>query len=256
MIPATLAERCHDLFKLALDAATKAEPVYVPIADKTDRCANHPNDKEPRDNAMRAEFVRMGDDEGQGLSPFWKWGFAAGWNARGRAAQQPTGAADLAEDQRAAVEFYTLNPSAALLDLHRRIGRPDQTAEIEAERNELAARIEEIEQAPWPEWATRCLKMIRQVSGYDGYDDQSQGVDLPEELGELIAQFNRLGDDFKRCAAERDRALAEIARQKLALEKIAGLSKEHPKDPIACANHAHSTAVLAIAPTANKEVTT
>lgn len=42
----------------------------------------------------------------------------------------------------------------------------------------------------WPEWATTCLKLIREVSGYDGYDD-AEGVDLPEELRELIHELSR-----------------------------------------------------------------
>ena len=41
--------------------------------------------------------------------------------------------ADLPEDQRTAVEFYTKNPSAALFDLTKRIATPMPTATAQAE---------------------------------------------------------------------------------------------------------------------------
>lgn len=73
------------------DALKAQEPVvrYVPIADETDRYGNHLNDNEPRDDALRSQFREMGDDVGQGLSSYWKWGFAAGWNAYKRSALRP-----------------------------------------------------------------------------------------------------------------------------------------------------------------------
>jgi hypothetical protein len=38
------------------------------------------NDTEPRDPESFAYLDGRGDDEGQGLDSYWKWGFAAGWN--------------------------------------------------------------------------------------------------------------------------------------------------------------------------------
>lgn len=71
--------------------ASQAEPVaihYVPIETRShaEKNGRHPNDNEARDDLMRAEFSRMGDDRGQGLCTYWKWAFAAGWNAHKRAA--------------------------------------------------------------------------------------------------------------------------------------------------------------------------
>ena len=58
----------------------------------------------------------------------------------------------------------------------------------ERERDELQERVNEAESPPWPEWAERMLKQVRAESGYYGYDDED-GVDLPAELGDLIAEF-------------------------------------------------------------------
>lgn len=52
--------------------------------------------------------------------------------------------------------------------------------------SDLAEKVESLERGPWPEWAEKCLKIIRKHSGYDGFDDASEGVDLPEELSELL----------------------------------------------------------------------
>jgi hypothetical protein len=67
-------------------------------------------------------------------------------------------------------------------------------AELQAENNELKDKVEQLEldSRIWPEWALKSLKLIRKQSGYDGYDDQSDGVDLPEELGEMIDEFNSI----------------------------------------------------------------
>lgn len=42
---------------------------------------NHPNDTEPCDQACQSALDARGDDKGQGLDGYWKWGFKAGWNA-------------------------------------------------------------------------------------------------------------------------------------------------------------------------------
>jgi hypothetical protein len=71
------------------DAAPSDAPVevgavqYVPIAvNQHDEVhGRHPNDKEPRSPAMRKALDDRGDDRGQGLDTYWKWGFATGWNA-------------------------------------------------------------------------------------------------------------------------------------------------------------------------------
>lgn len=55
---------------------------YVPVESGL-RDANwrHPNDDEPRTQECLAALREREDDEGQGLDGFWKWGFAAGFNA-------------------------------------------------------------------------------------------------------------------------------------------------------------------------------
>lgn len=55
---------------------------YVPVDSKLkDKSWNHPNDDELRTEACREALRDRGDDRGQGLDGYWKWGFAAGFNA-------------------------------------------------------------------------------------------------------------------------------------------------------------------------------
>lgn len=62
---------------------------YVPVdSNMRDGNGNHPNDKEPRTAACIQALNARGDSDGQGLDGFWKWGFAAGFNAA-LAAPQP-----------------------------------------------------------------------------------------------------------------------------------------------------------------------
>lgn len=65
-------------------------------------------------------------------------------------------------------------------------------------REELLARIDDLQQqveeekrGPWPEWAEKVLAVIRKHSGYDGYDDMSEGIDLAAELDELLEDMGR-----------------------------------------------------------------
>lgn len=63
---------------------------YVPVdSNMRDGNGNHPNDKEPRTAECIQALTARGDSEGQGLDGFWKWGFAAGFNAALAAAPQP-----------------------------------------------------------------------------------------------------------------------------------------------------------------------
>lgn len=67
----------------------------------------------------------------------------------------------------------------------------DLETELDAKDSELLDALSE----PWPEWAKQVLKMTRELSGYDGYDD-SDGIDIAEEVkeayGELTSQIERL----------------------------------------------------------------
>src|SRR5208283_4310066 len=58
---------------------------------------------------------------------------------------------------------------------------------------------------------------IREESGYDGYDDTSNGVDLPAELDEMISE---LRSQTSKAERERDAALARIAELEAALLKL------------------------------------
>lgn len=55
---------------------------YIPVDSKLrDSNFRHPNDNEPRTDACLKALDDRGDNEGQGLDGYWKWGFAAGFNA-------------------------------------------------------------------------------------------------------------------------------------------------------------------------------
>jgi hypothetical protein len=70
-----------------------------------------------------------------------------------------------------------------------RLTRERDEARADAERAE--AERDELRDAPWPKWATECLKIIRKHSGYDGYDDAAEGVDLPSELEETLGEYRQ-----------------------------------------------------------------
>jgi hypothetical protein len=46
----------------------------------------------------------------------------------------------------------------------------------------------------WPEWAESILRFIRSQSGYDGYDDMAEGIDLPAEVKEHVSELNNFID--------------------------------------------------------------
>ena len=59
-------------------------------------------------------------------------------------------------------------------------------AALEAELDDMEAERDEALRGPWPEWAEQMKKTIRKHSGYDGFDDASEGIDLAAELDELM----------------------------------------------------------------------
>jgi len=64
------------------DKALAQQVKYVPVDSKLrDANWNHPSDDEPRTEACRTALKERGDDKGQGLDGYWKWGFTAGFNA-------------------------------------------------------------------------------------------------------------------------------------------------------------------------------
>lgn len=72
-------------------APVQAAPVrYVPVDSRLrDKHYNHPNDDEPRTQACIDALNARGDNAGQGLDGYWKWGFATGFNAALAAAPAP-----------------------------------------------------------------------------------------------------------------------------------------------------------------------
>lgn len=62
-----------------------------------------------------------------------------------------------------------------------------ENTRLQSENDAQADQISELQMTPWPEWATKVLAVIRKRSGYDGYGDAIEGVDLPAELDECIA---------------------------------------------------------------------
>lgn len=73
----------------ALEAPAAPTVKYVPVDSRLrDSDWRHPNDTEPRTHDCLAALRERGDDEGQGLDNYWKWGFAAGFNAALAAAPQ------------------------------------------------------------------------------------------------------------------------------------------------------------------------
>lgn len=82
-----LIQEAADLIRDHLAQPEQETPIkYVPVDGKLeDKYGNHPNDDEVRTDACTKALNERGDNKGQGLSPYWKWGFAAGFNAAIRA---------------------------------------------------------------------------------------------------------------------------------------------------------------------------
>ena len=79
---------------------------------------------------------------------------------------------------------------------------------IRAERDQLQAENERLKddlddaiRGPWAEWAEKITKSVRKRSGYDGFDDQAEGVDLPTEVEDCLCELEHL---IKKIASERD----------------------------------------------------
>ncbi len=94
---------------------------------------------------------------------------------------------------------------------------PDFRSTIESLQRENAALKEEngglldensdLKNEPWPEWAKAVLKVIRSHTGYDGYDDATEGVDMPLELEEHLSELQSVND---RLQSRAEAAEAEV----------------------------------------------
>lgn len=95
--------------------------------------------------------------------------------------------------------------TAVLTELDRLI---DENAILTEENGQLIDENSDLRHEPWPEWASSVLKVVRGHSGYDGYDDAVEGVDMPAELEETLSEY----------VSQIDRLKAENERMREALE--------------------------------------
>lgn len=169
-------------------ATQAAQPViYSPIAVKpTCPGGSHPNDKEPQDPARREYLDERGDDAGQGLDAFWKWGHAADWNdhkrhaAKEQAAQpvQTQGVPiDLAE-----VDALLSEYRAASLEWHPAPFQADTRKRYTAAHDAIRARL--LAAAPQADppsaTATAAMQVYRgDICHKSTADDQSYGMWCP-----------------------------------------------------------------------------
>jgi hypothetical protein len=123
-------------------------------------------------------------------------------------------------DERAAEPVAMLEAAAALTALA-------------AERDEAIEARDEAVQGPWPEWALKIEKLLRDRGAYDGWTDE---YDLPNDLAEHIEGYEKAVEDRD---ARREATLlalgAEFDRLSLVIE-----SAVRNQDP------AHSAAVIAL----------
>lgn len=89
---------------------------------------------------------------------------------------------DIGDVTDADIELVTRSQAVELLAAERA-----ENTRLQSENDAQADQISELQMTPWPEWATKVLAVIRKRSGYDGYGDAIEGVDLPAELDECIA---------------------------------------------------------------------
>ncbi len=94
--------------------------IYSPLetSPHAEKDGKHPNDHEPKDPARWPYLVERGDNEGQGLSAYWKWGHAAGWNDHKRhvAPQPPQDAKDAERIKKLAIAYGNARAAEAYED--------------------------------------------------------------------------------------------------------------------------------------------
>lgn len=97
-------------------------------------------------------------------------------------------------------------PLVRLSDAEARI------AELDEEIGRLEDENSDLRCEPWPEWARAVLKVIRKHSGYDGYDDATEGVDMPLELSEHLSEMEAEADRWKARAEAAEALLKEAGK--------------------------------------------
>jgi hypothetical protein len=85
-----LAQKCAAPVAQEVEQSEHVAPMveYVPIAVNShdEAGGRHANDKTPEDDECQKALDARGDDRGQGLDPYWKWGYRAGWHDHKRLA--------------------------------------------------------------------------------------------------------------------------------------------------------------------------
>lgn len=113
------------------------------------------------------------------------------------------------QKQKAAAYIAATNPVdiSELLSTLESLQRENEALKEESGR--LEDENSDLRYQPWPEWARAVLKVIRSGSGYDGYDDATEGVDMPLELSEHLSEMQNNAD---RQQARAETAEAEVKR--------------------------------------------
>lgn len=91
---------------------------------------------------------------------------------------------------------------------------------LEEEIGRLEDENSELRYEPWPEWARAVLKVIRSHTGYDGYDDAVEGVDMPLELSEHLSQVESDTDRWKARAEAAEARIAELEKRLADAERV------------------------------------
>lgn len=99
---------------------------------------------------------------------------------------------------------------------------------LEEEVGRLEDENSELRYEPWPEWARAVLKVIRSHTGYDGYDDATDGVDMPLELSEHLSQVESDTDRWKARAESAEVRIAELEAELASLAELYG-DEEKPR---------------------------
>lgn len=130
------------------------------------------------------------------------------------------------EDRANMAYIAACNPvamAAVLAEIDRLI---DENATLTEEKGQLIDENSDLRHEPWPEWASSVLKVVRGHSGYDGYDDAAEGVDMPAELEETLSEY----------VSQIDRLKVENERMQRALGSLDWYCPEDDTSSDACAD--------------------